>query len=162
MWVEAQRKHSKSVTHASFMIDGMEAILLGSLGLIALYLGILKAPEPPPSGGGGGGGGGSGGNGYVPAPPPTCGEMKAAYDAFRAQGDSGSASRVLRDAEAEGCPWATFTPTPTPTLRISGGFGGKSGGGPLIQAALGGMAAAPPVAPTTAATRPGGSSALIV
>ena len=159
MWVEAQRKHSKSVTHASFMIDGMEAILLGSLGLIALYLGILKAPPPPPSGGGG-----SGGNGYVPAPPPTCGEMKAAYDAFRAQGDSGSASRVLRDAEAEGCPWATFTPTPTPTPRIPGS---GSGGGfaPMSLALTAGTttpAAPPPAGPAPAPTRLGGGGARII
>ena len=158
MWVEAQDKRSKSVAHASFMVDGMELILLGVAGVIAwVTLGLALPPKPLSCECG------SGGEPYVPAPPPTCGEMKAAYDAFRAQGDSGSASRVLRDAEAEGCPWATFTPTPTPTPRISGGFGGKSGGGPLIQAALGGTTAtAPPVAPTTAATRPGGSSALIV
>ena len=158
MWVEAQRKHSKSVTHASFMIDGMEAILLGSLGLIALYLGILKSPTPPPSGGGG-----SGGNGYVPAPPPTCGEMKAAYDAFRAQGDSGSASRVLRDAEAEGCPWATFTPA-LPTGRIPGS---GSGGGfaPMSLALTAGTttpAAPPPAGPAPAPTRLGGGGARIV
>ena len=157
VWSEVQRRRSKDVTHASFMVDGLELMLLGITGLIGWILVGPLLPKLLP------GGRGPGGEPYVPAPPPTCGEMQAAYDAFRAQGDSGSASRVLRDAEAEGCPWATFTPTPTPTPRISGGFGGKSGGGPLIQAAIGGTTAtAPPVAPTTAATRPGGSSALIV
>ena len=162
VWSEVQRRRSKDVTHASFMVDGLELMLLGITGLIGwILVGPTLAPKPLP------GGGGSGGGPYVPAPPPTCGEMKAAYDAFRAQGDSGSASRVLRDAEAEGCPWATFQPA-LPTARIPGSGSGGGSFAPMSLALTAGTttpAAPPPAGPAPAPTAPtvrAGGSAIVV
>ena len=158
VWSEVQRRRSKDVTHASFMVDGLELMLLGIAGMIGWVLlgpftfGPPPSSPPPP-----------------PPPPPVsdCQELRNVYNLALSRGFAAQAEQVLQAAADGGCSWAleilASRPAPVaPVLRISGGFGGKSGGGPLIQAALGGMAAAPPVAPTTAATRPGGSSALIV
>ena len=53
MWSEVQRRRSKDVTHSSFMVDGLELMLLGVAGMIGwVLIGPTLMPRAPGGPGG--------------------------------------------------------------------------------------------------------------